>query len=162
MCHILPCRIHALNAYYMHWRSPMNLRFICGVTSVAKYICKYSVVRCVFQRVPVNIQIIRYVGVHPPPDAIEMRNICKDWKKKNSGTILLFWTGENLYQKSTVIKYKVTQGGGGVRGIPVQRSCIFLIYRSLFSLQIISRSLFWEHSPFTVLSNNYSLFTVLR
>ena len=51
---------------------------------------------------------------------------------------------------------------GGVRGIPVQRSCIFLISRSLFSLQIISRSLFWEHSPFTVLSNNYSLFTVLR
>ena len=53
-------------------------------------------------------------------------------------------------------------GGGGVRGIPVQRSCLFLIFRSLFSLQIISRSLFWEHSPFTVLSNNYSLFTVLR
>ena len=52
--------------------------------------------------------------------------------------------------------------GGGVRGIPVQRSCLFLIFRSLFSLQIISRSLFWEHSPFTVLSNNYSLFTVLR
>ena len=51
---------------------------------------------------------------------------------------------------------------GGVRGIPVQRSCLFLIFRSLFSLQIISRSLFWEHSPFTVLSNNYSLFTVLR
>ena len=52
--------------------------------------------------------------------------------------------------------------GGGVRGIPVQRSCLLLIFRSLFSLQIISRSLFWEHSPFTVLSNNYSLFTVLR
>ena len=52
--------------------------------------------------------------------------------------------------------------GGGVRGIPVQRYCLFLVFRSLFSLQIISRSLFWEHSPFTVLSNNYSLFTVLR
>ena len=83
---------------------------------------------------------------------------------------VLFWSDKETATWSALCVFTTVYvpiltdyiGGGGVRGIPVQRSCLFLIFRSLFSLQIISRSLFWEHSLFTVLSNNYSLFTVLR